>query len=98
MKPHELKNIIQKLKDSQRSSTPVNNWYAHSNEVRGPYNRWFTCSEVDLAYKSNVASTKKDCEYAANAMNYLPIIIEEYEKVKKELDELKVENILLGVE
>lgn len=90
-------NVIEEIKECKSNSTSVVGWYAHSSEVRGPFNRWFKCSEVNDAYKQYVSSTNEDCLYAAAAMNYMPSLIEEYEKVKRELEELKAEYILLGV-
>ena len=91
-------DIIEELKRLQKDSTQVVGWYAHSREVRGPFCRWFTISEnEEEVRKGNVAYAGNDCEYAAAAMNYMPALIDELEKAKREIEELKVDRILLGV-
>ena len=69
----ELKEIIAK-------STPVVNWYDHGYEdgtIRGPFNRWFKCSEVSPEYRDNVSDIANDVAFACAAMqNFLPLIKE----------------------
>ena len=61
----------QKLRELANKSTPVNAWYAHNESVRGPFNRWFKCSEVNPEYKKHVSEPEDDCKFAAAAMNNL---------------------------
>lgn len=70
----ELKKLAEELLKVERKSTRVVAWYAHSKEVRGPWCRWFTCSEVAPEYKQHVAYTGNDCIFAANAMNTAPML------------------------
>lgn len=69
-----LKQIAEKLLELKKNSTQVQGWYAHSQEVRGPFCRWFTCSKVQPQYEKHVADVSDECAYAAAAMNDAPIL------------------------
>ena len=86
-----MKDLIKNLKEALAKSTNVVSWYAHSytNEVRGPWNRWFTCSKNEQeVLDGHVADAGYDCEYAAAAMNGVPELIKEYEELKQQADRL----------
>lgn len=86
---------LELLKELHAKSTRVVAWYGHAAEVRGPFNRWLTVSEVQPQYKNNVASRSEDAAYAAAAMNMLPKLIECIEELRKERDQLELQ---LGIE
>ena len=78
LKTRPLKQQLQTLLKLADAASPVVAWYAHGNEngtVRGPFHRWFTCSEVEDRYKQHVASVDDDCRYAAAAMNAVPTLV-----------------------
>lgn len=88
---HEL----ELLKQLHERSTKVASWHVGAAEVRGPFNRWLTVSEVPEMYRSNVASRSDDATYAAYAMNYLPKLIACIEDLRKQRDQLELQ---LGIE
>lgn len=94
-----IESICKEIKDRKAKSTQVNGWYAHAYEdgtIRGPFHRWFRCTEVAPQYRQHVASVADDVEYAAAAMNYAPLLVEEYEKLKEKYEMLKADLILLS--
>lgn len=78
----------EELRVLESKSTMVVGWYAHSQEVRGPFHRWFTCSEVSEQYKKHVAWPWDDCAFVAGAMNNLVPLLDK-------VDELEAENARL---
>ena len=89
------------LKELHDKSTKVNAWYAHGWEdgtVRGPFHRWFKCSEVEPRYAKHVAGVAEDTEYCAGAMNLAPYLINAVETLLKRVSELELdlemENVL----
>jgi hypothetical protein len=69
------------LKDVITKSTQVVNWYDHGLEdgtIRGPWNRWVTCSEnIEEVDKGYVAHRADDVAFACAAMqNFLPLVNE----------------------
>jgi len=72
-----------KLRELAKKATPVVAWYPHNTEVRGPFCRWFTCSEVASQYRKEVAETWDDCNFAAAAMNSLVPLLDELESLRK---------------
>jgi hypothetical protein len=93
MKQEDVDLMIIQLKNSKLNSTNVVAWYSHYDSVRGPYNRWFTVSKGSDPDK--VAPVHADAEYCADAMNFLPVLIDEYEKLKAKYEELLTDVILL---
>ena len=77
-----LKLSIDKIKEYISKSTPVVNWYAHTEDktVRGPFGRWFTASGED----KHLADIRNDVEYCAIAMTILPDIIYQLEQQLEE--------------
>lgn len=66
---NDLKLICEKVLKEAEKSTRVVSWYAHPKEVRGPFHRWFTCSDVSQEYRKDVAEIEDDCRFSATAMN-----------------------------
>lgn len=65
-----LEKFLEKSRELREASTKVVAWYAHEQEVRGPFGRWFTCSpQEDECRKGNVAWPQDDCKFTAHAMN-----------------------------
>lgn len=80
-----LRLSINKIKEVISKSTPVVNWYAHTEDktVRGPFGRWFTASGED----KHLANINNDVEYCAMAMTILPEMVEEIQQLKQQLEE-----------
>ena len=80
-----LKLSIDKIKEVISKSTPVVNWYAHTEDktVRGPFGRWFTASGED----KHLASINNDVEYCAMAMTVLPELVKEIQQLKQQLED-----------
>ena len=76
-----------KLRKIAGRSTRVVGWYAHMTTVRGPYCRWFKCSEVDDQDKHRVASTTDECEFAAAAMNNFVPLLDEIDRLRTERED-----------
>ena len=92
---------IKALREAEFMSTDVVAWYPHSHEVRGPFGRWLTVSEVDSSNKSHVADTFEDAKFAAAAMNALPHLLDLVESLKHKVQELEAKlaiEKMLGVE
>lgn len=66
---------IPALEALYNKSTHVVAWYAHPAEVRGPFCRWLTVSEVAEQYRKHVGEQSDDTAYAAAAMNSIPHLI-----------------------
>lgn len=81
--------LAQETKRLAEKATEVVRWYPHQYDgtIRGPFCRWFKCSEVDEKYRENVASVADDVEYGAEAMNAAPqladAVIEMVEKLRR---------------
>lgn len=75
-----------------KKSTDVVSWYAHPAEVRGPFCRWLTVSEVSPEYEKNVGTRADDAAYAAAAMNNVPYLLEQNAALTAEVAELKAVN------
>ncbi len=73
------------LKELCGKATQVVGWYAHYKQVRGPFCRWFEITEVADQYKQHVGTIRDDLNYCAAAMNELPRLIAEIERLKKQL-------------
>jgi hypothetical protein len=80
---------LKALRDIANNSTRVVAWYPHYSEVRGPFCRWFTCSDVSDIYKKDVSSKENDCNFAAAAMNNLVPLLDEVELLRAESKKLK---------
>ena len=74
----------------QKASRVVG-WWAHSedNTIRGPFGRWFTCSEIPLEYKKYMSDISDDVEYASTAMNAFPHLLNHIETLEREIARLK---------
>lgn len=88
---------LEELRSVAKQSTSVVAWYPHPTEVRGPFCRWLTISEVDDKYKHNVASTSDEAEFVAAAMNNLVPLLDHIEKLEKEIIDLTIEEELTGI-
>lgn len=86
---------LELLKELQKKSTQVVQWYAHPAEVRGPFGRWLTVSEIPQEYQKHCGSRSDDATYAAYAMNWLPKLIECIEDLRKQRDQLELQ---MGIE
>ncbi len=87
----ELQKAIELAKTvikSKSLSTKVVAWYPHPAQVRGPFCRWFECTQVEDQYKKNVADTWDDTAFCANAMNYSPTVSEALLHLAKENEQL----------
>jgi hypothetical protein len=89
-KPPITKEEREQLRVLESKSTPVVAWYAHPSEVRGPFCRWFTCSDVNPEYQKHVAYKDEDCAFAAAAMNNLIPLLDELDRRDREIEELKL--------
>ena len=86
---------LTKLKELCKKSTQVVGWYAHGYDrtVRGPFCRWFTCSEVSPEYQKHVASVYDEVEYCAAAMNSMPALLELLDQKEAKIKELKADMV-----
>jgi hypothetical protein len=99
LKKASLTQTRDELRELISKSTQVNGWYAHGYEdgtVRGPYHRWFKCSEVDDKYKHNVAPVNDDVNFAAAAMNNLEALLDLLDAAEEKVADLQIELILMG--
>jgi hypothetical protein len=72
---------ISKLETLWEKSTQVVAWYAHGDydgTIRGPFCRWFKCTEIEPEYQKHCGSIKDDVEYATAALNSVPHLIAAY--------------------
>lgn len=78
------------MKAVGEKSTKVVQWYAHpiEGQIRGPFMRWFRCSEVYPEYAKRVASVEDDVTFAAAAMNNFLKLIAMNEKLVEALKEV----------
>jgi hypothetical protein len=83
-KPVITKEEREQLRVLESKSTPVVAWYAHSSEVRGPFCRWFTCSDVSPEYQKHVGYKDEDCAFAAGAMNNLLLLLDGMDRLEAE--------------
>jgi len=82
------KELIKELKILKLNSTRVVAWYDHGDTVRGPWNRWFRVEnpERNRQGKDNVVPPgSADTAYCAAAMNAVPDLIKEIEKLESQL-------------
>lgn len=87
-----IRYTLEQLKEITSKSTQVVNWYPHSDgTIRGPYCRWLivTGGDGDREYTSPI---RNDVEYASMAMNALPFLIEDKEKLEEIVEKLEREN------
>lgn len=86
------------LKELCNKATQVVGWYHHhmwSNEVRGPFGRWFTVSGGDngmgdpVKYPTPVAELYEDAAFCAAAMSALPALLELLDEKEAKIRELK---------
>lgn len=91
---------IRRLKKLCSKSTKVVGWYPHGHEgtVRGPFNRWFTCSEGSKHHQQNIASVNDEVEFAAAAMNNLKPLLNIMEQLLLEKANQQLEELLLSVD
>lgn len=81
MSQRDLPNIeldIVKLKELYEKSTSVVAWYdtyKFKGEIRGPFCRWLTVSEVQPKYQKYVGAVEDDAAYACAAMNSVPHLL-----------------------
>jgi hypothetical protein len=78
----QLAEEIQEFKELCKNTTQVVAWYPHPAEVRGPFCRWLTVSEVAPEYEKNVGTRHDDAKYAAAAMNIAPKLVAYLEKIE----------------
>lgn len=92
------------LKHLCDKATQVVGWYHHnmwSNEVRGPFGRWFTVSGGDngmgdpVKYPVPVAELYEDAAFCAAAMSSLPALLELLDEKDAKIAELKREMVNL---
>lgn len=88
------KELRDQLRELESKSTRVVAWYAHSEEVRGPFHRWFTCSEVNPEYKNQVAWQSDDCQFAAAAMNNLLPLLDALDERDRYIEFLMKRDVL----
>lgn len=83
------------LKEVCAKSTNVVGWYAHGYDgtVRGPFCRWFTCSEVSPEYRKHVADVSDEVEFAAAAMTSLPFLLKLIDEKNAKIKELKADMV-----
>jgi hypothetical protein len=67
---------VKALRRVAAKSTRVVAWYAHPEEVRGPFGRWFRCS-VPVSHASD------DCKFAAAAMNNLVPLLDSIDVLRE---------------
>lgn len=89
------KKLLDSLREIAGKSTRVVSWYAYHKEVRGPHNRWFTCSDVSGSNTQHVSSIKDDCMFAAAAMNNFVALLDLVDEQQRKIEELMIEKILL---
>ena len=79
------------LRSLAKASTEVNQWSYHSDgpTVRGPYCRWFKCTEVEPQYKKHVAESIDDCMFAAAAMNSMVPLLDLIDSLERECETLR---------
>lgn len=78
------------ITELKAASTQVVGWYAHSEEVRGPFGRWFTVSKrEDDTRKGNLAWWWDDCKYAAAAMMAAPALSDDLLAALTEIEQLE---------
>lgn len=78
-KIEELRKKATSLIELKAKSTQVVGWYAHSEEIRGPFCRWFTVSKrEDDVEKGNLAWWWDDVAFGAAAMNDSPALAEAF--------------------
>lgn len=89
---------ITELRRIAEASTKVVQWDAHGKyqhphpeyaTVRGPYNRWLLVTPVAEQYQKHVADQYADAEFAAAAMNALPELLEDWERMQKALEKIE---------
>lgn len=81
----------EELRRLAEKSTRVNRWYHHhqwSNEVRGPFGRWFTVLGGDngmgdpVKYPTPVANVYEDAAFCAAAMNNIVALLDEIDRLE----------------
>lgn len=82
---------LKELKELKEKSTKVVGWHASGEHVKGPFYRWFTCTEAVAEYADQVATRADDAKYCAAAMNALPQLIERVEKLSEAVEILTSE-------
>jgi hypothetical protein len=80
--PIVTRKLLAELRELSKNATQVVGWYPHPAEVRGPFCRWLTVSEVAPEYEKNVASRADDAKYAAAAMNSIPALLDYIERLE----------------
>lgn len=88
-KPAITKEEREQLRVIESKSTPVVGWYGHPSEVRGPFCRWFTCSNVNPEYQKHVGDKDDDCAFSAAAMNNLIPLLDLADKLESENAKLR---------
>lgn len=82
------------IREALDRSTKVVAWYPHPREVRGPFCRWFTCSEASngmgdpINYPVPVAKIEDDVKYCAIAMNSVPELLAEIDRLRNANNQL----------
>jgi hypothetical protein len=80
---------VKALRRVAAKSTRVVAWYAHPEEVRGPFGRWFRCSGGDngmgdpVKYPVPVSHASDDCKFAAAAMNNLVPLLDSIDVLRE---------------
>ena len=89
---------LEKLKELEKKSTRVVQWYVYPEgdgyhpgqaSVRGPFGRWLLVNGADDAPAEEVATKTDDAKFAAAAMNNFLPLIEEVERLRKEVAEVR---------
>ena len=91
-------HTLEALKELEKKSTQVVGWYsnyANLGQVRGPFGRWITVSDVAPPYSNNVADVADDARYIEAAINMVPYLIEDIEKLQEKIKQLETE---IGIE
>lgn len=84
-----IEEVIAELKELKEKSTPVVAWYDHGETVRGPFGRWFRIEqpEQEIQHDKVVrAHGFNDAAYCAAALNQVPRLITEIERLKRSVD------------
>lgn len=83
----KIEDCVTYILESYEHSTKVVGWYAHPEEVRGPFGRWLTVSEVSQDYKVQVAPRMDDSRFASACMNYGPKLAVKFLEMQAQLEE-----------
>ncbi len=86
MMSESIEQLIKELKLLKLNSTDVVCWRSCCDTVRGPFNRWFQVLNPDRKIQGKdiiVAHGSNDAKYCAAAMNAVPDLIIEIERLNE---------------